>query len=87
MPIVRTVLNPLPGALGVRWRVFLLWQVIGGAVWAVGLTVAGHLLGTYIPGVDKYLLPVVALVVIVSLLPLAIELVRERRRRRPSGSG
>jgi membrane-associated protein len=61
--------------------VFLLWQVIGGAVWAVGLIVAGHLLGTYIPG------PVVALVVVVSLLPVAIELVRERRRRRPSGRG
>src|SRR3954453_4197160 len=63
VPIVRTVLNPLAGALGVPWRVFLRWQVIGGAVWAVGLTLGGHLLGTYVPGVDQYLLPVVALVV------------------------
>jgi membrane-associated protein len=66
--------------------VFLVWQTLGGAAWAIGLTVAGHVLGTYLPGVDQYLLPVVAVVVIVSLLPLAIELVRERRRRRTGGS-
>ncbi|WP_424215755.1 DedA family protein (plasmid) [Streptomyces sp. BI20] len=79
VPVVRTVVNPLAGALGVPARVFALWQVVGGLVWTVGLVLAGYGLGSSIPGVDRYLLPVVALVVAVSLLPLAIELLRSRR--------
>jgi membrane-associated protein len=81
VPVVRTVLNPVAGALGVPLRVFTLWQVVGGAVWAVGLVVAGFLLGGSVPGVDQYLLPVIALVVVVSLLPLGVELIRSRRLR------
>ncbi|WP_328676829.1 DedA family protein [Streptomyces sp. NBC_00322] len=79
VPVVRTVLNPLAGALNVPARTFTLWQVIGGLVWTVGLVLAGYALGSSIPNVDRYLLPIVGLIVAVSLLPLAIELLRSRR--------
>ncbi|MET8714902.1 DedA family protein [Streptomyces sp. NPDC004735] len=79
VPVVRTVLNPLAGALNIPARVFTLWQVAGGLVWTVGLVLAGYALGSSIPGVDRYLLPVIALIVAVSLLPLAAELIRSRR--------
>ena len=36
VPIVRTVLNPVAGALAVPARIFALWQIIGGLVWTVG---------------------------------------------------
>jgi membrane-associated protein len=81
IPIVRTVLNPVAGALAVPARTFTLWQVLGGLLWSVGLVVAGFLLGRSVPGIDQYLLPIVALIVAVSLVPLAIEVVRGRRRR------
>ncbi|MFD9792668.1 DedA family protein [Streptomyces sp. NPDC059070] len=81
VPIVRTVLNPLAGALGVPARVFTLWQIAGGAVWTVGLVLGGYALGSSIPNVDRYLLPLVALVVAVSLTPLALEVLRARRAR------
>ncbi|MFJ7146867.1 DedA family protein [Streptomyces sp. NPDC100445] len=80
VPVVRTVLNPLAGALGVPVRVFTVWQVAGGLVWSLGLTLAGYALGASIPDVDRYLLPLVALIVAVSLIPLALELYRGRRR-------
>ncbi|MET7854603.1 DedA family protein [Streptomyces avermitilis] len=80
VPVVRTVLNPLAGALGVPTRVFTVWQVAGGLVWSVGLTLAGYALGSSIPNVDRYLLPLVALIVVLSLIPLALELYRGRRR-------
>lgn len=82
VPVVRTVLNPVAGALGVPARVFALWQVVGGVLWAVGLVLAGFLLGRSVPGIDQYLLPVIGLIVAVSLVPLAVELVRARARRR-----
>ncbi|MER6736818.1 DedA family protein [Streptomyces puniciscabiei] len=79
IPVVRTVLNPLAGALEVPARTFTLWQVAGGLVWSLGLTLAGYALGSSIPNIDKYLLPVIALIVVLSLLPLAAEVLRTRR--------
>ncbi|MCA1219851.1 DedA family protein [Streptomyces sp. 8L] len=81
VPVVRTVLNPLAGALGVPARSFVLWQATGGTVWTVGLVLAGYALGSSVPNVDRYLLPLIALIVLVSLIPLAREVLRGRRTR------
>ncbi|MHC3469489.1 DedA family protein [Streptomyces sp. 7R007] len=82
VPVVRTVLNPMAGALEVPVRTFTLWQVAGGLVWSLGLTLAGYALGSSIPNVDRYLLPLVALIVVVSLIPLLAEMYRARRGAR-----
>ena len=79
--VVRTVLNPVVGALHTPTRTFTLWQIVGGLVWTVGLVLAGYGLGASVPGIDAYLLPVIALIVVVSLIPLLLEFLRERRRR------
>ncbi|MEV7681381.1 DedA family protein [Streptomyces sp. NPDC088341] len=79
VPVVRTVLNPLAGALNVPARLFTLWQIIGGAVWTAGLVLAGYALGSSVPDVERYLLPIVAVVVVVSLVPLVLEVLRSRR--------
>jgi membrane-associated protein len=81
VPVVRTVLNPLAGIIGVPQRVFALWQLIGGVAWAVGVTLAGYWLGSSISNVDHYLLPIIAAVVLISLLPIAVEILRSRRER------
>ncbi|MBY8341759.1 DedA family protein [Streptomyces spinosirectus] len=86
VPIVRTVLNPLAGVLEVPVRVFTVWQVAGGVVWTVGLTLGGYALGSSVPNVDRYLLPLVALVVLVSLTPIALEARRARARRASDGT-
>ena len=82
VPLVRTVLNPLAGITAVPHRIFTRWQVLGGLLWTTGVTVAGYLLGRTIPSVDRYLLPIVALVVLVSLAPIAVEAIRARARAR-----
>ncbi|MEU9454337.1 DedA family protein [Streptomyces sp. NPDC048277] len=83
VPVVRTVLNPMAGALEVPVRTFTVWQTVGGLVWSVGLTLAGYALGSSIPNVDRYLLPMVALIVVVSLLPVLAEVLRSRRTAGP----
>ncbi|MER6093720.1 DedA family protein [Streptomyces bluensis] len=85
VPVVRTVLNPMAGALDVPLRTFTLWQVVGGLVWSVGLTLAGYALGSSIPNVDRYLLPLVALIIVVSLVPLLSEVLRARRSAEAKG--
>ncbi|MFJ8358396.1 DedA family protein [Streptomyces sp. NPDC093984] len=79
VPVVRTVLNPMAGALQVPVRTFTVWQVAGGLLWSLGLTLAGYALGSSVPNVDKYLLPMVAVIVLVSLIPVALEVLRSRR--------
>jgi membrane-associated protein len=79
IPVVRTVLNPMAGALDVPVRTFTIWQVIGGVIWSAGVTLAGYALGSTIPSIDTYLLPIIAVIVIVSLIPIGLELLRSRR--------
>ena len=82
IPVVRTVMNPMAGTMRIPLRQFTIWQVIGGTIWTVGVVFAGYFLGRHIPGIDQYLLPIIAVVVAVSLIPIVIEIVRDRRRRR-----
>ena len=49
IPVVRTVLNPMAGSLSVSTRTFTVWQVVGGLVWSIGVTVAGYVLGQHDP--------------------------------------
>ena len=79
VPVVRTVLNPMVGALDVPARTFTIWQVVGGLIWSVGVTLVGFGLGSTISSVDKYLLPTIAVIIVVSLLPLVIEFFRTRK--------
>ncbi|GEC08574.1 membrane protein [Streptomyces spinoverrucosus] len=79
VPVVRTVLNPLAGALRVPIGTFTVWQVAGGLVWSLGLILAGYALGSSVPNVDRYLLPMVGVIVALSLVPLVAELYRSRR--------
>ena len=56
--------------------------MIGSYIWTIGLISAGFLLGERLQGsVDKYLLPIVAVIIAASLLPIALELIKERKRR------
>jgi membrane-associated protein len=79
VPIVRTVLNPLAGVARVPTRVFTLWNVISGVVWTIGVLMIGYAVGHTVHNIDRYVLPVVAVVVIVSFLPILRELRRSRR--------
>lgn len=81
IPLVRTVLNPLAGALRVPAKTFTVWQVIGGLLWGIGVPVAGYVLGSQIPNIDTYLLPIIGAVVLVSLIPVVLEILRARSSR------
>ncbi|WNM36622.1 DedA family protein [Streptomyces sp. Li-HN-5-11] len=84
VPMLRTVLHPAAGALGVPARTFTLWQAVGGLLWSQSLVLAGYALGSSIPRLEDYLLPLVAVIVVLSLLPLLAEARRTRRDRHAS---
>ena len=74
IPFVRTLINPLAGVVGIPVKKFMFWNVLGAIIWTQGTIGLGYLLGEKLEGsVDKYLLPVVGLIIIVSVIPVAIE--------------
>lgn len=74
------------GALAGSQCGYLIGLRAGGAL-SVGLTLAGYVLGSSIPNVDRCLLPLVALIVAVSLIPLGVELSRSRRHAKAEEAG
>ena len=80
VPVVRTFAPILAGVGEMHYRTFVTFNVIGGLLWAVGVTTAGYILGDTIPDIDKYLLPIIAVIILLSVLPPAIEILRHRRR-------
>jgi membrane-associated protein len=74
---------PLAGVVGIPVKKFMFWNVLGAIIWTQGIIGLGYLLGEKLEGsVDKYLLPVVGLIILVSVVPVAIEFFREWSTRK-----
>ena len=58
---------------------FTFFNVIGGILWGAGVTIAGYFLGSLIPDIDRYLLPIIALIVIASVAPPAWHFWKENK--------
>ena len=83
IPFVRTLINPVVGIIGIPTKVFIFWNVLGAIVWTDGILLLGYLLGEKIEGsIDKYLLPIIGLIIALSLLPILFEFYRERKRKK-----
>ena len=79
LPIGRTFAPIVAGMGNMQYKRFLFFNVIGAFLWAVCIPLTGFYLGNIIPGVDKYLLPILAFIIIISVLPTVIHIVRERK--------
>ncbi|MBI4036879.1 VTT domain-containing protein [Candidatus Daviesbacteria bacterium] len=69
MPVVRTFAPVVAGIGDMKYSKFLFFNIFGGLFWAIGVTGAGYFLGNTIPDVDKYLLPIIALIIVASISP------------------
>ena len=70
VPIVRTFAPILAGVGEMQYRTFVTFNLIGGLLWAVGVTSLGYILGETAPWVEDYLLLVIAVIVLLSVLPV-----------------
>ncbi len=81
VPIIRTFAPVVAGIGQMEYRRFLFYNVAGGLGWVILMTSAGYLLGRAIPNVGSYVHIVAGVVIVLSLVPIVTEVVRERRRR------
>lgn len=81
VPIVRTFAPIVAGIAKMDYRTFISFNIIGGIIWGIGVTVAGYFLGSLIPAdeLDKYLLPIILLIVVISVLPAVGHILQERK--------
>ena len=81
VPIVRTFTPVIAGVGRMRYRTFVAYNVLGGLLWGVGVTVLGYYLGQ-IAFVQRHIEAILIGIVAVSVLPMVIELLRARSSRR-----
>lgn len=82
VPVVRTFAPVVAGVGQMNYRRFVTFNVIGGLLWGAGVTLAGYVLGSSIKDVDRYLLPIIGLIVAVSFLPVFHEVWKSRKASR-----
>jgi membrane-associated protein len=80
VPIVRTFAPVLAGVGSMRYRRFLTYNVVGGIGWVVSMTMAGYLLGQTVPNISKHIHELVIIIIVLSVIPIAVEVYRERRK-------
>ena len=85
VPIVRTFAPIVAGAGRMKYRTFLTYNVIGGVAWGTGVTLAGYWLGQ-IEFIRTNVEPILVLIVVVSVVPIAIEYLRERKKKQAAAT-
>lgn len=81
IPIIRTFAPVMAGVGEMHYPSFLFFNLLGSLLWAAGLPAAGYFLGANIPDIDKYLLPIIALIIFFSVLPGLIHFFRASPER------
>ena len=85
IPVVRTFAPIVAGASHMEYRRFLMFNVIGAFLWAAGVTYAGYILGNLFEqagvDIDSVLLPIIAGIIVISIAPPAIHILKEKKNR------
>jgi len=79
MPIVRTFTPILAGVGSMEYKTFLRYNILGGILWVLLLAFFGYFFGQIVPNPDKYLLPIMILIIIVSYIPIIKEIMSSRK--------
>jgi membrane-associated protein len=80
VPVVRTFAPIVAGASKMSYRTFVIYNIIGGALWSTVMLCLGYGLGKRFPGIGNYLDYAVVVIIVLSLIPIGFEYVRQRRK-------
>lgn len=85
IPIVRTFAPIIAGVGGMEYKRFLSYNIIGGFVWTFGITYLGYFAGQAFVAagvdIDHVILPLAALIILISVLPPAIHILKDKKTR------
>jgi membrane-associated protein len=85
IPVVRTFAPVVAGVAKMEYRQFLTYNLIGGFLWAAGVTYLGYYVGAWFTkagiDIDHVLLPIIATIIVLSILPPAIHILKDKKQR------
>ncbi len=79
VPIVRTFTPIMAGIVRMNYRMFIIYNIAGALSWASGVTFLGYILGEKVPGIEKYLTPIILLIITATCVPIALEFYKQRK--------
>ena len=82
MPIVRTFAPMVAGVAEMGYRKFAIYNIVGGVLWVMSMTLGGYFLGQLVPDIEENIHYVIAIVIFLSLLPPGIAWLRAQMSRR-----
>jgi membrane-associated protein len=82
IPVIRTFAPVVAGIAGMPYRKFAVYNIAGGVLWIMSTTLLGYFLGTTIPDIEKYIHYVIGAVILLSILPVIIEVLKARARKK-----
>lgn len=81
IPVIRTFAPVVAGVGKMDRKKFMFYNIIGATIWGVGVTLLGYALGSRIPNIDKYLLPVIGLAMLLTFGPPIVHILKDRETR------
>jgi len=91
IPVVRTFAPIVAGTARMKYKTFIAYNLIGGALWTIGITGLGYLLGAWFTKlgyeIDQVILPIVAIIILLSIAPPVIHILKDKRQREALWSG
>jgi membrane-associated protein len=82
MPFARTFAPVVAGVAEMKYRRFAVFNVAGGVSWILSMTLTGYFLGRSIPGIEKHIEYVIAIVIFISLLPMVVKYLQHRIKQK-----
>ena len=80
IPIVRTFAPVVAGVGEMPYKTFIAYNIAGGIVWCFSIGLAGYFLGTRVPDIDKYILPIVIGIFVLSFLPVIAQFIGKNKK-------
>ena len=81
IPAIRTFAPIVAGMADMHYGSFITYNIVGGLIWSFGMTLLGYFLGSIIPDVDKYLLPIIGIIIILSIIPAIIHFLKDKQEK------
>lgn len=86
VPVVRTFVPLIAGIAKMNYKTFMIFNLVGGALWTGGVTYLGYFMGAWLTNmgidVDTVLLPIIAVILVVSVSPAVYEALKDKQQRR-----
>lgn len=78
IPVIRAFAPVVAGIGSMKYSTFIAYNLVGGFLWSIGMTFLGYFLGNLIPDVDKYLLPIIGIIILASIAPAIYHFLKEK---------